>query len=80
MAKAAERSGIRERRVSRICKELTEIVKRFRERPLQACYPYIWLDAVLLKVRENHRVVAPCQVMAIGVDQQGERHVLGFEL
>jgi len=54
--------------------------KQFRECPLQSCYPYIWLDAVVLKVRENHRVVSLSLAIAIGVDKQGERHILGFEL
>jgi transposase-like protein len=72
--------GIDKSKVSRICKELNEMVKQFRERQLQACYPYIWLDAIVLKVRENHRVVSLSLAIAIGVDKQGERHILGFEL
>ncbi len=72
--------GIDKSKVSRICKELHEMVQDFRERPLQACYPYIWLDAIVLKVRENHRVVNLSLAIAIGVDQQGERHIVGFEL
>jgi putative transposase len=72
--------GIDKSKVSRICKELNEMVQQFRERPLQACYPYIWLDAIALKVRENHRVVSLSMAIAIGVDQQGDRHIVGFEL
>lgn len=72
--------GIDKSKVSRMCKELNEMVQGFRERPLQACYPYIWLDAIALKVRENHRVVSLSMAIAIGVDQQGDRHILGFEL
>ena len=64
--------GARESKVSRICKELNEMVHQFRERPLQACYPYIWLDAIVLKVRENHRVVNLSLAIAIGVDRQGD--------
>ena len=72
--------GIDKSKVSRICKELNEMVQQFRGRPLQTCYPYIWLDGIVLKVRENHRVVNLSLAVAIGVDQQGERHILGFEL
>jgi len=72
--------GIDKSKVSRICKELNEMVKAFRERQLQTRYPYIWLDAIVLKVRENHRVVSLSLAIAIGVDRQGERHILGFEL
>ena len=72
--------GIDKSKVSRICKELNEMVREFRGRPLQACYPYIWLDAIVLKVRENHQVVNLSMAIAIGVDKQGDRHILGFEL
>ena len=78
--KALGLPGIDKSKVSRICKELNEMVQQFRERPLQACYPYIWLDAIALKVRENHRVVSLSMAIAIGVDRQGERHIVGFEL
>jgi len=78
--KALGLTGIDKSKVSRICKELNEMVQQFRERPLQACYPYIWLDAIVLKVRENHRVVNLSMAIAIGVDQQGDRHIVAFEL
>ena len=78
--KALGLAGIDKSKVSRICKELNEMVQQFRERPLQACYPYIWLDAIVLKVRENHRVVNLSMATAIGVDQQGDRHIVAFEL
>ena len=78
--KALGLPGIDKSKVSRICKELNEMVQQFRERPLQACYPYLWLDAIILKVRENHRVVNLSLAIAIGVDQHGERHIVGFEL
>ena len=61
-------SGTRESKVSGICEELNEIVKQFQERPLQTCYPYIWLDAIVLKVRENHRIENLSMAIAIGVD------------
>ena len=72
--------GARESKVSRICKELDEMVAQFRERPLQDKYPYMWLDAVVLNVRENHRVVKLSLGIGIGVDAHGERHILGFDL
>jgi putative transposase len=72
--------GIDKSKVSRICKELNEMVTQFRERKLQNCFPYTWLDAVVLKVRENHRVVSLSLAIATGVGKYGERHILGFEL
>jgi putative transposase len=67
-------------KVSRICKQLDEVVKGFPERPLVSDYPYIWLDALYLKVRHNHRVVSQALVIAMGVRSTGERDILGFEL
>ena len=80
MLKALGLTGIDKSKVSRICKELDQTVEQFRQRQLQERYPYVWLDAVYLKVRQNHRVVSLAMVIAVGVDDQGERHLLGFDL
>jgi len=80
LMKALGLTGIDKSKVSRICKELDQVVEQFRNRPLQASYPYIWLDALYLKVRQNHHIVSLALVIAIGVDDEGERHLLGFDL
>ena len=80
LLKALGLTGIDKSKVSRICKELDQAVEAFRQRQLQESYPYVWLDAVYLKVRQNHRVVSLALVVAVGVDEQGERHLLGFDL
>jgi putative transposase len=73
-------TGIDKSRVSRICKELDEVVEPFRSRPLEGQYPFVWLDALYLKVRHNHRIVSQALVIATGVRESGEREVLGFAL
>jgi transposase-like protein len=73
-------TGFDKSAVSRTCKALDEVVKDFRERPLEGPIPYIWLDALYLKVRQNHRIVSMALVIAIGVTDQGERKLLGFGL
>jgi len=80
LLKALGLTGIDKSKVSRICKELDQAVEQFRQRKLQESYPYVWLDALYLKVRQNHRVVSLALVIAVGVDEQGERHLLGFDL
>jgi putative transposase len=80
LLKALGLTGIDKSKVSRICKELDEVVEQFRNRPLEGEYPYLWLDALYLKVRQNHRIVSMATVIAIGVDTQGRRHILGFAL
>ena len=73
-------TGIDKSKVSRICQELDVAVTAFRERHLEQPYPYVWLDALYLKVRENHRIVNKAVVIAIGVRETGEREILGIEI
>jgi len=63
--------GISKSEVSRICQELDEVVERFRNRPLSGEYPYVWLDAKVVKLREDGRVVPMALVVAIGVRRSG---------
>lgn len=72
--------GISRSEVSRICKELDDVVLAFKERPLEGHFPYLWLDATFPKVREGGRVRSMAFVIAIGVRQDGEREILGFDL
>jgi transposase-like protein len=72
--------GIDKSKVSRICKELDEAVMAFRNRELKEAYAYLWLDAVYLKVRQNHRIVNMALVIAMGVRETGEREILGVDI
>jgi transposase-like protein len=73
--------GISKSEVSRICAALDAEVEAFRSRPLAGeAYPYLWLDATYLKVREAGRVVSMAALVAVGVAMTGERRVLGLEL
>jgi transposase-like protein len=71
-------AGMDKSQVSRTCKELDELVGEFRNRPLEDSYPYVWFDALYLKVRQNNRIVSLAAVIAIGVSETGERRVLGL--
>jgi transposase-like protein len=73
-------TGIDKSKVSRICKELDEAVMAFRTRPLEVAYPYLWLDALYLKVRQNHRIVNMAVVIAVGVRETGEREILAIDI
>ena len=73
--------GISRSEVSRICAALDADVERFRCRPLgETAFPYLWLDATYLKVREAGRVVSMAALVAVGVATTGERRILGLEL
>jgi transposase-like protein len=80
LVKALGMTGISKSQVSRLCEELDAEVERFRSRHLCEEYPYVWLDATFLKVRQEGRVVSTAVVIAIGVTATGEREVLGWML
>jgi putative transposase len=73
--------GISKSQVSALCKELDNEVERFRTRELTADYPYVWLDATFVKVRQDGRVVSAAVVLATGVNATtGLREVLGLDV
>ena len=72
--------GISKSQVSRLCQELDVEVERFKNRRLEGPYPYVWLDATFVKVRENGHVVSHAVVIAIGVNAVGMREVLGLDV
>jgi putative transposase len=81
LVKALGMTGISKSRVSELCEDLDEEVERFRDRPLEDAYPYVWVDATYLKCRQDGRVVSTAVVIAVGVKAQtGEREVLGFDV
>jgi putative transposase len=81
LVKALGIEGISKSRVSELCEELDEEVERFRGRPLEGSYPYIWVDATYVKARQDGRVAATAVVIAVGVNAQtGEREVLGLDV
>lgn len=71
--------GISKSEVSRICKSLDQDVRAFLSRPIDGDHRYVWLDATFHKVRELGRVVSVATVVAVGVSDDGQRHVLGCD-
>ena len=64
-----------------MARELDELVDDFRNRPLdRGPYTYVWADALFLKVREGGRVVNVALLLAVGVNGDGYREILGLEL
>ena len=74
-------SGISRSEVSRICAGLDEVVDSFRERRLDhVAFPYVYLDATYLHVREHHQVTSKAVVIATGVAATGHREILGIDV
>jgi putative transposase len=67
-------------RVSAMCRGLDEQVELFRGRPLEGAYPYLWLDAKHVKVRDHGRVVSKALVVAYAVHETGLREVIGIDI
>jgi putative transposase len=66
--------------VSRITDQVLEEVRAWQDRPLDPVYGVVFLDAIMVKVRDNHVVQNKPAYIAIGVDADGEKHVLGIWL
>ena len=64
-------SGISKSQVSKLCKDIDERVGAFLDRPLEGEWPYLWLDATYLKVREGGRIVSVAAIIAVAVDHRG---------
>src|SRR5574337_472075 len=73
-------SGISKSQVSRLCAEIDERVQTFLGRPIEGDWPYLWIDATYLKVRENGRIVSVAAIIAIGANTDGRREVLGLQV
>lgn len=65
--------------VSELCKQLDEGINQFRNRHLKAAYPFVFVDAKYLKVRENHRIVSKAFMVAMGITTDGQREIIGFD-
>jgi putative transposase len=73
-------SGISKSTVSKLCKDIDERVNAFLERPLEGEWPYLWLDATYLKVRDGGRIVSVAAIIAVAVDTDGRREIIGLGL
>src|SRR5581483_11239673 len=80
LVRALGMDGISRTEVSRICKDLDQKVEEFRTRPIEGEHPYLWLDATFHKVREGGRVISLANVVAVGVNTEGWRQVLGTDV
>ncbi|GAA4158958.1 IS256 family transposase [Shinella granuli] len=80
LVKAMGMSGISKSQVSRLCEEIDVKVKAFLDRPIEGEWPYIWIDATYLKVRRGGRIVSVAAIIAVGVNADGRREVLGLEI
>ena len=78
LVKAMGMEGVSKSQVSRLCGEIDERVDAFLARPIEGDWPYVWLDATYVKVRRDHHIVSVAVIIAVGVNTDGRREVLGM--
>ena len=80
LVKAMGMTGISKSQVSRLCAEIDERVQAFLNRPIEGSWPYLWIDATYVKVRQAGRIVSVAVIIAVAVNTDGRREVLGLEV
>jgi transposase-like protein len=78
LVKAMGMTGISKSQVSRLCEEIDERVNAFLARPIEGDWPYLWIDATYVKVREAGRIISVAVIIAVAVNTDGRREVLGM--
>jgi transposase-like protein len=80
LVKAMGMSGISKSQVSRLCEDIDQRVKAFLDRPIEGDWPYLWIDATYVKVRQAGRIVSVAVIVAVGANSDGRREVLGMDI
>ncbi|WAP66809.1 IS256 family transposase [Jiella pelagia] len=73
-------TGVSRSQVSRLCEDIDERVDAFLTRPIEGEWGYLWIDATYLKVRQAGRIVSVAVTIAVGVNRDGRREVLGMAI
>ena len=77
LVKAMGAAGVSKSQVSRLVEEIDERVNAFLTRPIEGEWPYVWIDATYIKAREAGRIVSTATIIAVGVNTDARREVLG---
>lgn len=77
LVRAMGGTGVSKSQVSRLCEEIDERVQAFLTRPIEGSWPYLWIDATYLKSRSGGRIVSVAVIVAVAVNTDGRREVLG---
>jgi transposase-like protein len=80
LVKAMGMTGISKSQVSRLCGEIDGKIATFLDRPIEGDWPYVWLDATYVKARRDGRIASVAVIIAVGVNADGRREVLGMTI
>jgi len=64
--------------ISKVAKAIIEQVTEWKSRPLDTIYPFIYLDCIVVKIRQNKRVINKAVFLALGVNMDGHKELLGL--
>jgi transposase-like protein len=64
--------------VSQVTNAVIEQVVEWQNRPLEAVYPIVYLDCIVLKIRQDKRVINKAIYLALGVNVEGHKELLGM--
>ena len=78
LVRAMGLAGVSKSEVSRVCQEIDARVDAFLARPIEGEWPYLWIDATYVQVRENGRIVSTAVIIATAVNTDGRREILGM--
>jgi transposase-like protein len=78
LVRAMGLTGTSKSQVSRLCEEIDERVQAFLNRPLEGDWPFLWLDATYVKLREGGRIISMAVIVAVAVNTDGRREILGI--
>lgn len=73
-------TGIPKRQMNQLCGEIDDKVKAFLARPIEGDWPYLWIEATYVKVRQQVRIVSVAVIVAVGVNSDGRREVLWMDI
>jgi putative transposase len=71
-------SGTSKSQVSKLCKDIDEPVNAFLDCPIDGEWPYLWLNAIYLKVRDGGRIVSVAAIIAVAASAEGRREIVGL--
>jgi putative transposase len=80
LVRAMGGTGVSKSQVSRLCEEIDEKVQAFLTRSIEGDWPYLWIDATYVKVRQAGRIVSVAVIVAVGANTDGRREVLGLDV
>jgi putative transposase len=70
--------AVSETTISNITHKIIALAKEWQQRPLESVYLTVWMDGIVIKIREDNKVINKCVFIVVGLTNEGQKEVLGF--